>query len=245
MFSLNKRKHHARRASCSAKNTCHVSRLLHRQMAGDYCPGPLCLVSACLRAMCPLQQFAELKSEAVDYVTGTSNSGELPPPIVALLIDSSPEEPDLEALKAAVLQAIPTHYLHGWKTLGIRKASLESSRYQVLLSCCHCSGQGSCHPCRQLHCHKLGTQEISDVVQILAKISRRTRILLIAFGAAVSVFSLSKSAGVVSAETFPGHAIASAEVLPVLIGEAARRDCISPLHSCRGQAEASIKSLRY
>lgn len=53
-----------------------------------------------------LQTQAELKAEAVDYVTGLEDEQiqEPPLPIVALLVDSSPEAAELESLKASVLQ---------------------------------------------------------------------------------------------------------------------------------------------
>lgn len=59
-----------------------------------------------------LQTHAELKAEAVDYVTGLEDDRvqEPPLPIVALLVDASPEAADLEALKASVLQA--RHHAH-------------------------------------------------------------------------------------------------------------------------------------
>ena len=61
-----------------------------------------------------LQNHSELKAEAVDYVTGLENEGsqELPLPIVALLVDSSPEADVLETLKASLLQVMPSPLLN-------------------------------------------------------------------------------------------------------------------------------------
>lgn len=56
-----------------------------------------------------IQSPIDLKAEAVDYVTGLENSYEPPAPVVALLIDASAEGQELEALKAAALQARLTH----------------------------------------------------------------------------------------------------------------------------------------
>ena len=80
--------------------------------------------------------------------------------------------------------------------------------------------------------------------QVLSKIPRRTRILLLAFGAAVSVFSLAQTDGPVSAHMFPGHSIAPPDVLQALTRAAQESGCLQPLHSCREKAEAAIKSLR-
>ena len=55
--------------------------------------------------MIAMQPLSELKFEAIDYVLGAEKTKESPPPTVALLVDSSPEESELEALKAAVVQA--------------------------------------------------------------------------------------------------------------------------------------------
>lgn len=73
---------------------------------------------------------------------------------------------------------------------------------------------------------------------------RRTKILLLAFGAAVSVFRLAQPGSPVSAQVFPGHTIAPPEVLEVLTRDAEKGGCLSALHSCREQAEEAIKSLR-
>ena len=80
--------------------------------------------------------------------------------------------------------------------------------------------------------------------QVLSKIPRRTRILLLTFGAAVSVYSLTHPGGAVSAHMFPGHTIAPPEILDILTQDAREGGCLSPLHSCRTEAEAAIKSLR-
>lgn len=80
--------------------------------------------------------------------------------------------------------------------------------------------------------------------QVLSKIPRRTRILLLTFGAAVSVYSLAHQGGAVSAHMFPGHTIAPPEILDILTKDAQEGGCLSPLHSCRTEAEAAIKSLR-
>lgn len=51
------------------------------------------------------QAHSELKSEAVDYVSGLEDSREAPPPLVAFLIDATAEEGEIGALKASMLQA--------------------------------------------------------------------------------------------------------------------------------------------
>ena len=82
------------------------------------------------------------------------------------------------------------------------------------------------------------------VAQVLGKIPRRTRILLLSFGSAVSVYSLAQTGGPVSAHMFPGHTIAPPEVLDILTKDAQEGGCLFSLHSCRLEAEAAIKSLR-
>ena len=51
-----------------------------------------------------MQACPELRSEAVDYVTPAPEEATPSPPRVALVLDVSPEAPDLEALKSSVLQ---------------------------------------------------------------------------------------------------------------------------------------------
>ena len=80
--------------------------------------------------------------------------------------------------------------------------------------------------------------------QVLAKVPRSTKVLLIAFAAAVSVFHLADWQGVVAADVFPGHGVAGPGALKVLTDSARRGGCIAPLHSCREAAEAAIQSLR-
>lgn len=82
------------------------------------------------------------------------------------------------------------------------------------------------------------------LVQVLGKVPRRTRILLLTFGSAVSVYSLAETGGPVSAHMFPGHTIAPPQVLDILTKDAGESGCLFPLHSCRAEAEAAIKSLR-
>lgn len=80
-------------------------------------------------------------------------------------------------------------------------------------------------------------------MQVIAKIPRRTQIMLITFGASVSVYRLGK-ADIASAECFPGREIAPPEILRVLTEAAFEGECDAPLHSCREMAEQAIQSLR-
>ncbi len=49
-------------------------------------------------------------------------------------------------------------------------------------------------------------------MQVVAKIPRRSRIILVAFAAAVSVFRLAEPPEMVAADMFPGHAVPAPEV---------------------------------
>ena len=51
-----------------------------------------------------VQPHAELRAEAVDYVTGVNEAPQEPPaPVVAILVDAAVDQ-EIEAMKTAVLQ---------------------------------------------------------------------------------------------------------------------------------------------
>jgi len=71
---------------------------------------------------------------------------------------------------------------------------------------------------------------------VVAALPARVRVGLLAFGAAVAAFDLTR-AGVAAAHVSPGHCAASLR--------ARRAAHVVPLSACRGAVEAAIRSMRH
>lgn len=76
---------------------------------------------------------------------------------------------------------------------------------------------------------------------MVAALPPRTRLGLLAFGAAVAAFDLTRP-GVVAADMHPGHCAASEATAAGL--RARRAAHVVPLGACLGNAQAAIRSLR-
>jgi len=79
-------------------------------------------------------------------------------------------------------------------------------------------------------------------LQVVAALPTRMRVGLLAFGAAVAAFDLTR-AGVAAAHVSPGHFAASEATVAGL--RARRAAHVVPLSACRGAVEAAIRSMRH